>query len=153
MTALQGRAHIKIDSKGRIHLPVQFASRLKGQKNLIVTNGVFKGQSFLDVYPQSEWNKLESRIERLPQLQYEVQAFKRFYISSGEATALDGQGRLLIPPHFREFAQLEEDVVLIGMQHKIEIWSAKKWQKLFSEMAANFDDIQAVIAQLEGSRK
>jgi MraZ protein len=149
MTAFQGRAHIKIDPKGRIHLPVSFSQLLAQHKNLIVTNATFKGVSFLDVYTQNEWRKLEERIERLPQLKYEVQVFKRFYISSGEAVALDGQGRMLIPPHFRDFAELQDDVVLIGMRNKIEMWGAKKWQKLFSEMATNFDEIQSTIADLD----
>jgi MraZ protein len=129
---------------------VNFSSALSTQRSLILTNGSFKGQSFLDLFSIGEWRKLEERIERLPQLKYEVQVFKRFYISSGEEISLDSQGRMLIPPHFREFAQLEEDAVLIGMRNKIEIWSAKKWQKLFAEMAANFDDIQSVIADLDG---
>jgi len=131
-------------------LPVNFSSAFAPQKNLIMTNASFKGQAYLDLFPLAEWRKLEERIERLPQLKYEVQVFKRFYISSGETVTPDGQGRLLIPPHFREFAQLEEEAVLIGMRNKIEIWPAKKWQKLFAEMGANFDDIQSVIADLDG---
>lgn len=149
MTGFQGRAHIKIDPKGRIHLPTSFARAFQKQKKLVITNAIFRGDKFLDLYTQSEWAKLEARIARLPQLKAETQSFQRFYLASGEAIEMDGQGRFVIAQHLREYAGLGEDAVLIGMGSKIEIWNEKKWRTVFNDMGASFDQVVSVIADLE----
>jgi MraZ protein len=48
----------------------------------------------------------------------------------GEAVdcALDGQGRILIPPELREYAGLQRDVVLLGLNDHIEVWSLDRWR-------------------------
>ncbi len=149
MTGFQGRAHIKIDPKGRIHLPSSFAGVLKKQNQIVVTNSVYGSEKFLDFYALSEWQKLEAKISRLPQLKSEVQAFRRFYLSSGEVIELDSQSRILVPQHLREYAQLEGDAVMVGMDSKIEIWNSKKWNKLFGEIANRFDQVLSVISDLD----
>jgi MraZ protein len=146
--ALQGRVHIKIDPKGRLHLPAKFKSALTRQTQLVITNSVHAGQRFLDVYPMANWQKLVGQISALPQLRTEVQTFQRYYIASGEVVDLDSQGRFLIPSHFREFARLREDTVLIGVGNKMEIWSEPNWATLMTETESKFDDVVRTIADL-----
>lgn len=149
MTGFQGRAHIKIDPKGRLHLPTSFANVLKKSSRVVVTNSVFRGEKFLDFHSLAEWSKLEARIALLPQLKSEVQSFQRFYLSSGEVIELDSQSRVLIPQHLREYAGLGSEIVLIGMGRKIEIWNDKKWRAHFGEIVTNFDQILSVISDLD----
>jgi MraZ protein len=81
-------------------------------------------------------------------LKPEVVAFQRYYVSSAEVTELDSQGRLLVPQHFRDYAELKEDLVLAGMGSKIEIWSQKKWGQLLGDIEKDFTRITQVLADL-----
>ncbi len=49
---------------------------------------------------------------------------------SGTATVeLDSNGRLLIPKNMLAHAQLEKDLVLVGMGNKVEIWNPSLYEK------------------------
>ncbi|MCB0350086.1 MAG: hypothetical protein KDD38_02810, partial [Bdellovibrionales bacterium] len=100
--------------------------------------------------------KLEKKIALMPSLKNEVQAFQRFYISSGEECAIDAQGRILIPQHLRDYADLKDDIVLVGMGFKIEIWSYASWQPLFGQLEKDFEKVMNIISDIDeakGSRK
>ena len=41
---------------------------------------------------------------------------------------VDKMGRILVPQSLRAFAELDKDVVLAGVGHRIEIWSKERWE-------------------------
>ncbi len=151
----RGRLDCKIDDKGRMNLPTLYRESLpkKQSQRFVITNGLFQGQACLDVYSWSEWEKLEARIQKLPQLRSEVQAYRRFYLSAGQVTDLDKSGRLLIPLSLRKHAALKEEVVLVGMGEKFEIWSLDSWDTLHRGMLDQYESILGVVAELEESKK
>lgn len=116
---------------------------------MVVTNSQYQGKKCLDVYPLAHWKKLEDRIARLPQLKIEVQNFQRFYLSGGHNISSDAQGRVLIPPSLRTYAQIQSEVVLVGFSNKFEIWAAEIWNGLFESLASNFGNTLAEIGALE----
>lgn len=150
MTILRGRAHIKLDEKGRLSWPSGFRKSFGKTTKLFVTNTVVQGHPALDLYSPSEWLKLEKKVSKWPELKTEVQAFQRFYISSAEECSIDSQGRMLIPQHLRDYARLNEEIVLVGMGHKIEIWNAATWANLFRHMGNDLERIMGVLADLKG---
>ena len=149
MTDLRGRSHIKIDPKGRISLPAQFRHFFNKTHQLVVTNSVSQGHRLLDLYSLSEWKKLEAKVNSWPALKAEVQNFRRFYISSGESCELDAQGRVLIPAHLRDYAKLKEDIVVVGMQNRLEIWEESSWNQVFKGLTENFEQILSQVAELK----
>jgi MraZ protein len=42
---------------------------------------------------------------------------------------LDGNGRFLLPKNMLTYAQLEKDVMLVGMGNKVEIWNPSLYEK------------------------
>lgn len=147
----RGRFDLKVDPKFRLTLPSEFRSVLSAIKNseMVVTNSQYQGKKCLDVYPLAHWKKLEDRIARLPQLKIEVQNFQRFYLSGGHNISSDAQGRVLIPPSLRTYAQIQSEVVLVGFSNKFEIWAAEIWNGLFESLASNFGNTLAEIGALE----
>lgn len=152
----RGRFEIKLDPKGRLSLPPAYRQILpSAHPELVVTNSRYRGQSCLDVYSLTEWEKLERRISKLSSLKPEVQAFNRFYLSGGQIAALDAQNRILVPQSLRKFADLEAHVVLIGLGSKFEIWSADSWSSIYEQLTDTFEDTMDAVAALEadaGSR-
>ncbi len=125
----RGRHEHAIDSKGRLSIPSKFREILSNSfdERLIITN--YDG--CLWAYPVSEWKKIEDKVNALPQFKEEVKAFQRVFISAAFESAVDGSGRILIPPTLREYAGITKDVVLVGMTNRIEIYSKEKWQQTF----------------------
>ena len=57
---------------------------------------------------------------------------------------VDKQGRILLPNHLKAYAELERDVVLVGVGNRIEIWSLEKWEAM--EQNVDMDEITAAMA-------
>jgi MraZ protein len=93
---------------------------------------------------------LNRKLPKCPSLKKEVQAYQRFYMSGGQVVGLDTQNRINLPQSLRSFAGIETQVMLVGMGQKIEIWSEPVWTSLQEQMADEFEDILAVVADLEG---
>ena len=41
---------------------------------------------------------------------------------------MDRQGRVLIPSRLREYAHIDEEVVIAGMGSYLELWSRDEWE-------------------------
>ena len=41
----------------------------------------------------------------------------------------DKLGRIVIPQFLREYAQLEADVVVVGLADRIEVWARSEWER------------------------
>ena len=147
MKQLRGRFEIKLDAKGRMNLPT--ALNDSENPSFVVTNSQYQGCRCLDIYTKEEWDKLETRISQLSPLKKEVQAFQRFYIAGGQPVDSGSQGRVLIPKSLRDYANLEDQIVIVGMGTKLEVWNLSDWQKIFDNLATDFEDTLSVIANLD----
>ncbi len=134
-----------MDQKGRFRLPSSFIEQGMDSQ-FVITNSLYKGEKCLDLYTRKEWQVLQAKMSNLPVFDTHVQAFQRFYISSAQNLEKDGQERLLIPTLLRDFAGLEAEIVAIGMGHKVELWNETSWQKIFSDIAVNYDDILKAVS-------
>lgn len=146
----RGRFEIKLDPKGRLTLPPAYRTILPAKNpELIVTNSRYRGKSCLHVYTLAEWEKLERRISKMSSLKAEVQAFSRFYLSGGQVVEVDAQNRILVPQSLRRFANLEAQLVLVGMGEKFEVWSQDTWNSIYEQLTENFEDTMNAVANLE----
>jgi len=146
----RGRFEIKVDPKFRLTLPAAFREVLGSHSHspMVITNSQYQGKRCLDVYPFSEWKKLETRIAKLPQLKVEVQNFQRFYLSGGHPIEADSNGRVLVPPTLRSYANIQTDIVLVGFANKFEIWALETWKGLFENLAQDFNQTLAAISDM-----
>jgi len=40
----------------------------------------------------------------------------------------DGQGRIVIPQHLREWAGLTDEAVVVGVSRNLEVWQPARWR-------------------------
>jgi len=134
----RGRYEHSIDKKGRVSIPYRYREILsdRGDDSVIVTNF----DSCLVAFPKDEWEILEKKVSKLPQMKPEVKALQRYFISGAVECPLDKQGRVMIPQSLRKYAGLEKDVVLVGMVRKFEIWAADKWTNEFEQSRERFEN-------------
>jgi len=91
---------------------------------------------------------IEEKVAHQSKLRKEVRSFQRFFMSGAVDCSIDGQGRVLIPPTLREYAQLEKDIVLAGMLKNIEIWSKERFEERMKRAASEIDKCADFIADL-----
>jgi MraZ protein len=131
-----GQFQHSLDSKGRLIIPSKFREIL--DSSFVLTKGLDK---CLFVYPKDEWAILEQKLKALPFTQKDARAFIRFFFAGAVETETDKQGRILIPPHLREHAQIDRDVVVIGVSNRAEIWSQEIWDEYSQEAAQSYEEI------------
>jgi len=56
--------------------------------------------------------------------------FNRLYFSGAAEVLCDKQGRILIPIYLKDYADIKQDVVIIGVSDRIEIWAKEAYENL-----------------------
>lgn len=123
-----------IDDKGRVTIPARFRNLLAG--GLVVTRGFDQN---LMLFPMDGWQELAERIAQRPLSDEDVRAFRRRVFSGAVDLVPDRQGRILLPPYLREFAKIENDVVIAGMFNYLELWSNEAWNTVRNDIESDGD--------------
>ena len=122
-----GNIEAKTDAKGRAFLPAVFRKMLQasGSESLVLRKDIF--QDCLVLYPESVWNEqMDTLRGRLNRYNAQHQKIFRQFVSEVEMTALDGNGRFLIPKRYLQMAGIQQNIKFIGMGDTIEIWANEK---------------------------
>ena len=78
---------------------------------------------------EQEWRRITDNLRTLPTLSAEARRMQRLFLSGATDAAPDRLGRILIPGYLRDYAQLQEQAVVVGVLDRIEIWSGANWQQ------------------------
>ena len=73
------------------------------------------------MYALPEWERIERDVQALPALNPAVKRFQRLMLGYASDLQLDSNGRVLVPPSLREYAQLEKRAVMVGQGNKLEL--------------------------------
>jgi len=137
-----------IDSKGRIIIPAKFRDVIKAQES----NGVMVSRidGGLVAYTYDEWRNIETRILSLAEKSENMRRFRRVFIGGAFECTCDKQDRILIPQNLRQYAELDKEIVLVGVLDHFEIWSRKSWDRenIHLEKDMKKEDVRNEIAKL-----
>ena len=111
--------------------------------SFVICNGL---EGCLFVYSQEEWNKFVAELETLPRMNKDARIFKRYFFGSASEGSFDNQWRVLVPPSLRKAAHLEKDVVLVGVQDRVEIWDKALWEE---RSQVSEEDLDAIAERME----
>ncbi len=143
-----GRYEYSIDDKGRLSIPARFRDSLLSHytPTLVVTNHL---DGCLVAYPVKEWEALQDRIENSDAaLKREAKDVLRFFYSGAMECPIDRLGRILVPQSLRNFGVIKKNVVIIGMNKKIEIWAEEAWTELVRKASADTAKMADIASQL-----
>ena len=133
---LIGEYEHSLDVKGRLIMPAKLREDM-GEK-FIITKGL---DGCLFGFSQNEWSNFEEKLKTLPLTNKNARDFVRFFLSGAIECEIDKQGRFLIASNLREYANMEKDVVIIGVGTRLEIWNKDKWKEYNSEENISADEI------------
>jgi|SRR5215208_2075466 MraZ protein len=131
-----------IDDKNRLTLPAKFRQAFAG--GVFVTRGL---DGCLFAYRREDWNRLvESRLAPLDPLSPETRRLQRFFYAGASESELDKQGRVMIPAQLLEHAKLGREVVVAGVNDRLEIWDRAAWRKELAEVEGSAEDVAERLA-------
>jgi MraZ protein len=139
-----------VDAKGRISLPARFRDVLVGDHNagFVITPALF--DPCLHVYPMKTWEQFEQEVAKLPSLDPNAVRFRRLYVSAAVECELDKAGRVLVPPHLRERAELDKSEALwAGMGRNLELWSRARWDAALEMAPSEMDSFRLAVEQFK----
>jgi MraZ protein len=146
----RGQFTHSVDAKGRISLPARFRDVLlaDGDARFVLTPALF--DPCLHLYPMRAWEEFEQKVSELPSLDPNAVRFRRMYVSAAVECELDKAGRVLVPPHLRERAELDKsEAVWAGMGRILELWSRARWDAAVTLSAAEMDSFRLAMEQIK----
>ena len=139
---LLGAHEHTIDDKNRLTLPAKF--RQAFADGVVVTRGL---DGCLYAFRRPDWDRLvESRLATLDPLSPEGRRLERFFFSGATEAELDGQGRVMLPKELIEHAGLNREVVVAGVNERLEIWDRAAWRKELAEVEGSAEDVAERLA-------
>jgi len=133
---LTGEYIHSIDSKGRIIIPSKLRSSFGD--SIIITRGL---DGCLFGYNYKVWQGIVDKLDTLPFTKKDARNFIRFFTSGAITLEFDKQGRINIPAFLSSYATLQDEVVIVGVINRIEIWNLKKWNEFMKNNVENLSDI------------
>ncbi len=119
---LVGEYRHAIDVKNRLFIPVKHREQLGD--SFIITRKIEK---CLALYSDAEWQKFTDKLNTLPDSV--VGEIKQFLFPKTMWATPDAQGRVVITPELRGYAELEKNTVIIGVGDHAQIWSETRWEE------------------------
>ena len=134
MNGFLGTYYVNLDDKGRANVPSKFRGILEKINNPNMVICVM--ENFLIVFPQEEWKLNEEKMSDLSAFDIEDRNRLREFYSRADECELKS-GKVLIPSRLRKIAEINKEVVLVGMSRTFEIWSKDLWEKVNPEFTKN----------------
>lgn len=136
-----GQYEHTIDAKGRTIIPAKYREDLGD--TFVVTRGL---DGCLYLYPSSAWQEFVDKLQHLPS-NLKNRQIQRQFLSKAMEVVLDKQGRILIPALLRDIANLEKDVVFVGMMNHVEIWDKARLEQ--ENIAENEELLENAMDELD----
>ncbi len=136
-----GEFEYKLDEKGRLPIPPRF--RREFRDGMVLAPGAEK---CISAYPLAEWKKLAARLATGSLSPSKLRRLNRALFATAFYSSLDGQGRISLPLPLREYAGIEDEVVVAGVNNYLELWPREVWQQ---EKAVSQEQAWQIIESLE----
>jgi MraZ protein len=112
-----------LDAKGRVILPARFRDDLQES---VVTSEI---DGCLALWPIADFQRRAAEMKERARGGPRDRDVARVFFAGAVEAAPDRQGRIALPPHLREFARLEREVVVNGAFDHVEIWDGATWRE------------------------
>lgn len=137
MVNFVGKYPRQLDERGRFILPAKIREKLSG--TVYITQSPV--DSCLNLYTEEEWEAIAQKVRALPTVtDRNAAALQRTLFGNAISCDLDKQGRIPLNQELIAFAGMKKDIMLVGVNAKLEIWAQDEWNK-----ATEAIDSEAVI--------
>ena len=137
---MYGEYEHTIDAKGRMNFPAKLREEF-GEHFYIAKS---YNEKCLTVYTEESWNALKDSLKDKPSKV--ALPIERFLFGSACEAEPDKQGRIAIAPALRSYANIQSEVVVVGLVGRAEIWDKASWEEYNNQTTP--EDIAALAEEL-----
>ncbi len=124
MTTFLGSYTYTLDGKGRVSLPAPFRRGVEDQRFVLLQ----VHEPSLSLYPDRGWRDVEDRLRNLLRNDPDARGWVMGVLSSAVEVTPDSQGRILIPSRLQEAAGLADQVLMVGLIDKVDLWNPSDFE-------------------------
>ncbi len=136
-----GSFNYSIDTKGRISIPARMRKFVSSESNdtFVLTRGSSK---CINIYPMDYWKELvTNKLDKLNTFDPQDAKFMRMFLREAAEDRFDSQSRLLVPKKLIDFAEIEKDVLILGMNKYIEVWNPQLYEEYLQSIEDSYEEI------------
>jgi MraZ protein len=134
-----GRYETTLDDKARINLPSRLRKMVPEGREapLMLTPGsnrcivIFTVDAYTDF-----WEKISDKESAEPA---KVKLLQRLLGEKTVSIKLDKQGRFVLPQHLLQHAEITSDILIIGVQDRIELWNPGVYEEYIKASGMDFN--------------
>ncbi len=140
VSRLFGKFTHNVDPKGRLFVPAKLREEL---------GDVFYVMIGLDnsllVFPEEKWEKVSESFNSVPLSDSGALRYIRANVARCEP---DKQGRFVLPPILRKYADLTDDVTFLGQGDHAELWNAAAYEAKENAWMADANNLATALKEL-----
>jgi len=136
-----GEFEYKIDEKGRLPIPPKYRKDLKD--GIVLTAGP---ERCIVAYSIAEWNKVAAKLTSGAVAPSKMRKLNRAFFATAFSLVIDGQGRVALPIPLREYAGIDDEIIIAGVNTHIELWNKEQWE---AEKTDDQEQFWQIIESLE----
>ncbi len=147
-----GEYQCKIDSKGRLKLPVQMIRQMQGSNvyEFVIHRGFEK---CLIIYEKHIWDQVVKQIEKLNVYNKKEREFMRYFFRGATVVVMDSADRILLSKRQMDFADIQKEVIITPLNDRIEIWSPEAYDAMIEREPADLSDLaDELLGRLGGEK-
>lgn len=135
-----GKFTHNVDPKGRLFVPAKLREELGDVFYVMI--GL---ENSLMVFPEAKWAKVNESFNSVPLSDSGALRYIRSNVARCEP---DKQGRFVLPPILRKYANLTNDVTFLGQGDHAEIWDAEAYNAKEAAWLADSDNLATALKEL-----
>jgi len=132
-----------MDDRGRVPLPPKYRDAFRAGVMLVQGSP----DRCLRVYTVDQFQKESAQYTSLPTLHRKGRDLRRIWFSGVHDVQLDQQSRVLVPGPLREYAQLDNKVILSGCGDWLEMWTPELFRQDIERINANLESTQEAVQE------
>jgi MraZ protein len=130
-----GEYQHRVDPQGRVAIPARYREEFSG--GIYLTRGF---DQCIWAFSPDGWESYSSKYAEMSPNSLVARTLRRRVFGSTFDLELDRQGRVVLPQPLRQFAGLQEEVVIVGAGTWLELWDSSRWDEMMVEIdAADMD--------------
>jgi MraZ protein len=119
-----------VDEKRRVQIPAKWRPADAGTELTMMVWPKHNAGTCLRVLPPAQMAQLMADIDARPKGDEKKIYLKRFIGSESVQVTLDKAGRICLPDEMARKAELKDEVVLVGLLDRFEIWNPARYEKV-----------------------
>jgi MraZ protein len=129
-----------LDDKQRLSLPKRLRDALGQTSNipLYIAPGT---DGSLALYSEEAFSRLGQQLGQGSPARQETRAYNRLFYAQAQAVEVDSQGRIRIPVELLKLAQIDKEIMLLGVRDHMELWDKTRWQEYFDDQQRRYDEL------------